>query len=385
MSESTQGSRSPSEAGRRQFLKGAGIAVGAGLIAGTASAASAAGDPRPLTDAEKLDRIASNTYPLRTLFKRRSGGGAMGGGQSPSAAQKEAIAQGEAMRKKYGEITLLDFPQFTKDRFPGVRHMDLWSSLFGDVDDATQYAETKATFEGQTRTSREFDPSTAAGKKWLDRLADKIATTGVHCHHVSNNAPRNISDLDPELRKQGVEVAKKWLDGCARIGAKTMRVNTGGPRIMPGASAAQGSYPRNDEIVKHIANAVESFKQMADHGGKAGVKVTIENHWGLSADPINIRIILDEVNHPFCEASPDFCNWEHEYMLHHGLQSLTSYAHTTVHAKYWDRWKNFDVGRSVKVMTAAGFRGKFALEYEAGPWDGFDGAQYLFKEVLKAL
>jgi sugar phosphate isomerase/epimerase len=84
-----------------------------------------------------------------------------------------------------------------------------------------------------------------------------------------------------------------WLDGCARIGAKTMRVNTGCPRIVPSATATQG-YPRNDEIVKLLKNAIESFKEMAEYGGKVGVKVTIENHWGLSADPMNVRIILDD-------------------------------------------------------------------------------------------
>ena len=93
--------------------------------------------------------------------------------------------------------------------------------------------------------------------------------------------------------------------------------------------------------------AIESYKEMADFGGKLGIKVTIENHWGLAADPQNIRIILDAVNHPYCEATPDFCNWEHEYMLFSGLKALAPYSHTNVHAKYWDRWgdKN-DVQRS---------------------------------------
>ena len=39
------------------------------------------------------------------------------------------------MKEKYGEITMLDFPQFTKDTFPGVTRMDLFSGLFGDVTD----------------------------------------------------------------------------------------------------------------------------------------------------------------------------------------------------------------------------------------------------------
>ncbi len=46
---------------------------------------------------------------------------------------------------------------------------------------------------------------------------------------------------------------------------------------------------------------------------------------------------------------------------------------------------NNDIRRSVKIMLAADFRGTFALEYEAGPWDGVEGSQYIFKEVLAAL
>ena len=59
----------------------------------------------------------------------------------------------------------------------------------------------------------------------------------------------------------------------------------------------------------------------------------MENHWGITADPINIRIIVEEVNHPFCEASPDFGNWEHKYHVYHGLNALAPYAHTTCHMR----------------------------------------------------
>jgi sugar phosphate isomerase/epimerase len=369
-------------AGRRTFLKTAAVAAGAGLLPEAAAATPAgvvgtAGDARQLTEAEKATRLASNTYPLRSLFKRRpSTTEGMGGGTQAQAA--------EAMKKKYGEITMLDVPQFTIDHFPGVRKMDLWSSLFGDVTNDAMFQKTPWEREGRRGVSYEFDPTTPAAKAWLDQLNARMAKTGVTCHHVSNNAPRNISDLDADLRRKGIETAKVWLDACAAIGAKTMRVNTGGPRIVPGATATTG-YPRNDEIVKYIRHAVDSFKEMADHGGKVGVKVTIENHWGLSADPMNMRIILDEVNHPFCEASPDFCNWEHEYLLYHGLEAVMPYTHTTVHAKYWNRWENVDLQRCVRILNHAGFKGVIALEYEDGPWDGVQGAQHLMKEVMAAL
>ena len=54
---------------------------------------------------------------------------------------------------------------------------------------------------------------------------------------------------------------------------------------------------KEDAKLKEMLNAaIESYKEMADYGGNLGIRVTIENHWGLAADPQNIRIILDEVN-----------------------------------------------------------------------------------------
>ena len=349
---------------RRDFFKTAGLT---GLALAPQGAVA-----RPLSEKEKLARIASNTWPIRSIFKTRGGGG----GRNPRA---------EEMKKKYGEITMMDFPDFTKETFPGVTHMDLFSGLFGDITDDSMYTDIRVQMDTGTRNVREFDPSSASGRRWLEKLAAKMAATGTKCQHISNNAPRDICEPDPERRKAGVAVAKKWLDGAKILGAKSMRVNSGGPRVLPNAVPASDGYPKADDVAKYLANCIESFKELADHGGKAGVKVTLENHWGLTANPANIRIIVDEVKNPFCEASPDFCNWEHEYLLYNGLKMLAPYAHSNVHAKYWNRWKDNDVRRSVKIMTEAKFEGTFALEYEDGPWDGVEGAKFLYKEVLAAL
>jgi sugar phosphate isomerase/epimerase len=351
---------------RRAFMKAAGTGAGAAglFLAPGEPAAGQATAPR-LGQKEKLARLASNTWPLRQLFKSRGGA--------------QTNPRGAEMKAKYGEITMLDMPQFTKDTFPGVTHMDLFNGLFGDVTDDSMYAPA-----GPSGRGREFNPASESGRRWLDALATKMAATGTACQHISNNAPRDLSDMDPERRKAGIAVAKVWLDAGKIIGAKSMRVNSGGPRIAPGAVATE-SYPKADELAGYLSNCIESMKELADYGGKVGVKVTLENHWGLTANPMNIRIVLDEVRHPFCEASPDFCNWEHEYMMYNGLKALAPYAHTVVHAKYWNRWKDNDVQRSVRIMMDAGFEGKFALEYEDGPWDGVEGCKHLYKEVLAAL
>lgn len=367
------------ELDRRRFFQTVGTA---GMLAATAAAPASA---RPLTEKEKLDKIASNTWPIRHIFKGWPNVKPAANGQVSVALVNSPLA--DAMLKKYGQITMLDFPQFTKDHFPGVTRMDLFSGLFGDTADDTMFVEQTGIFDGAPRTTREFEPSSAAGRKWLDKMAAKMAATGTACQHISNNAPLDICELDNTLRRRGIEVAKKWIDGVAILGAKSMRVNSGGPRIAPPAVPdPESGYPKNELLAKYLTACIESFREMADYGGKRGVRVTLENHWGLTANPVNVRIVVDEVNHQYCEASPDFCNWEHEYLMYNALRDLAPYAHTNVHAKYWDRWgDNNDIQRSTRIMMAAGFRGTFALEYESGPWDGVEGAQYVMKEVLAGL
>ena len=398
---------------RRQFFKTAGAGLTAATIMMTPREAALA---QAQAEKNRLDRIAACSYPIRYIFKNRAGGGrgagggagrgagtgqpaagpdqppARGGQPTANAAQPASPATQQLpprspvnggwttaqMKEKYGEITMLDFPQFTKDTFPGVTHMDIFSGLFGDVTDDSMFA------------GRTFDPMSPSGRKWLDQLANKLVTTGTKVQHISNNAPSNLAGPDEDARKAGVEVAKRWLQGCAVLGVKSMRMNSPqalGPSIRPNAiPRSNDGYPRNLDIVPLLNAAIESYKEMADYGGNLGIKVTFENHWGLAADPMNIRIMIDAVNHPYCEASPDFCNWEHEYMLFNGLKALAPYSSSNVHAKYWDRWgdKN-DVQRSVRIMLAGGFKGTFALEYEAGPLNGVEGAKYLYKEVLAAL
>jgi sugar phosphate isomerase/epimerase len=417
---------------RRDFFKTAGAGVVATSVMMTPREAALAQDA---AQKAALDRIASNSYPIRPLFKQRGGpggagragapagaaggGGGRGAGQpgaggrggagtnepedlasNPNAKRPLAIAEAAAaaraglpnaqqMKEKYGEITMLDFPQFTKDTFPGVTRMDIFSSLFGDVTDETMF------FPGPNGRPGGFDPLSPSGRKWLDQLANALVKTGTKVQHISNNAPTNLaaygSPEEDEKRKAGVAMAKRWLEGCAVLGVKSMRMNSPqalGPSIRPNAIARGpgDGYPRNIDIVPLMAAAIESYKEMADFGGKLSIRVTLENHWGLAADPMNIRTIIDEVKNPFCEASPDFCNWEHEYMLFNGLKALAPHSHTNVHAKYWDRWGELnDVQRSTRIMLDGGFEGTFALEYEQGPLNGVEGAKYLYKEVLAAL
>ena len=216
------------------------------------------------------------------------------------------------------------------------------------------------------------DAGRTRGRCGRHAVADEAAVwrdhdAGTKVQHISNNAPFGLADFgSPEAdarRAAGVAMAKRWLEGSAVLNVKSMRMNSPqalGPSVRPNAiPRSSDGYPRNLEIIPLMDAAIESYKEMADFGGNLGIKV---------------------------DCTPDFCNWEHEYMLFNGLKALAPYSTSNVHAKYWDRWgdKN-DVQRGVRIMLAGGFKGTFALEYEAGPLNGVEGAKYLYKEVLAAL
>jgi len=370
--------RHPPTTDRRDFLLKAGLGVAAAGTLLSDSLSAQASVARQLTEPEKLSRLAMTCWPQRHLFKTYGRG----------TPNEETMA----LRKKYGEITMHDLPRWTKDFFPGVYHLDLWSDVFGDPADTAQYTETTIERNGKPFTMRRWDPSAPASKKWVEKLAAIIANEKFVTQHLSNNAPQFLADPDDTKRREGIRVAKLWMDTAAVLGAKTMRANTGtsSGRIMPEAQDHATGYPKNEQIVIYLNKCIESFRELAEYGEKVGVKITIENHWGLCANPMNIRIIMDEVNHPFCECTPDFCNWEHEYHLFHGLEAVMPYTFTHVHAKYWDRWKTpekdwNDVQRSVRILNAHRFKGTIALEWENGPMDGIEGTKWLMKEVLAAL
>jgi sugar phosphate isomerase/epimerase len=355
---------------RRDFLKTTVIGTLGVAALGLSASESEASKKKPKvrTRTERLKSIASNSFAVNQLFRRR---------QMQQRQENPVVAK---LKEKYRELTLLDFPQFTKDTYPGVIAMDLWSSLFGDVTDDSMFVRIERN--NQIRIG-EFDPSSVSSKKYLDQLVTKMVSTGVMATHISNNAPRNLADPNEELRQEGIRIAKIWLDAAKQIGVKSMRVNTGGPQIIP-ASVIQGGYPRNEEIVPYIKSAIESFRELADYAEKTGVKLTIENHWGLAANPVNIIIILNEVNSPYCEASPDFCNWEHKYLLYHALGILIPRATSMVHAKRWTRFPDVDIPRCVKVLNDAGYKGFISVEYEGGG-DPVEGTLTLMNDVVDAL
>ena len=185
---------------RRGFLRTTGLA---GLALAPAQAA------QPLTEKEKLDRIASNTWPIRYIFKSRTGFG-----PTPRTAE---------MKKKYGEITMLDFPQFTKETFPGVYHMDLFSGLFGDMADDSMYVQVPVIVGAATRVTRNSilpaRPANGGWRRWRTRWRrpePNAITFRITRRAISANwMPRNAKPAS-RWRRNGWTAPQCWArNPCA--------------------------------------------------------------------------------------------------------------------------------------------------------------------------
>src|SRR5262245_18498849 len=110
---------------RRDFFKSAGARLAAaGLALTPREEAAASAAVAQLTDQARFERIASCSYPIRSLFKTRGGQGRgaaapaappTDGAPPPGGQQGTGPMSPAEMKAKYGEITMLEFPKFTKD------------------------------------------------------------------------------------------------------------------------------------------------------------------------------------------------------------------------------------------------------------------------------
>ena len=104
------------------------------------------------------------------------------------------------MKKKYGEITMLDMPQFTKATFPGVTRMDLFSGLFGDVTDESMYVAPGTTGRGRYKLFKRA--------KSVRAITARINTINICAHRVIHSYvtliihlnPKHFRDLAPWLK-----------------------------------------------------------------------------------------------------------------------------------------------------------------------------------------
>lgn len=254
-------------------------------------------------------------------------------------------------RRDQDPLTLLEYPQVVKDEF-GITAVELNSPFFASTDDA-----------------------------YLDQLVEASKRAGVVLTGMAVDGTGDPASLDEDERRQSVERILPWFRVSKRLGLPVFRVNTGG-------------YG-NEFNPRAVEQCIKSFRTLVKEAEETGVKLVIENHGGISINPLNTKQIIEEIDSPMLGTLPDFGNFpdsqkpkgleklqeiaggiEADEVRYWGLEIMAPYA-LSVHAKMYTfdadgEEPSIDIGRCVRIMRDAGYAGYWGIEYE-GKDDDHEG------------
>ena len=178
---------------------------------------------------------------------------------------------------------------------------------------------------------------------------------GYNYIHLSDNMKGvNLSRADETKRAEDFKRFVELISVAEKLGIPSMRVNTGTPE-----------KPDWD-----LAITIEQYKKLAALGKAKGVEIIIENHFGISADPVKVAKIIEAVGSNI-SSCPDFGLFKSEPERTAGLPIMFKHARKVCSAKFHGfdeqgKPKDFDLENCYKVLKSSNYKGWVSLEYE-GP------------------
>ncbi len=240
-----------------------------------------------------------------------------------------------------GKLDLVGVPQFYKEQ--GIKGISYNDMFFKTLDDAF------------------LDQIVAAVKK-----ADRVVT----CYVIEGN----LAGPDPARRQQQIELDKLKLRAAHRLGAPIVRINVG----------ATGRQENADDTVG-VERVVAAFKELLPVARELNIRMSIENHGGVSKTADNIVKIIKATDPKWVGALVDFGNFPAE-VRYEEVARVAPYAFTThVKINEFDEQgeaKTYDFPRMLGLLKKLDYRGPISIEYE-GKGDPVDGVRRSRALILK--
>jgi gluconolactonase len=166
----------------------------------------------------------------------------------------------------------------------------------------------------------------------------------------------NLANPDDALWETQIETNINKLKAAAYLGCPVVRMNVGGT----GDAQRDATYG-----VERVAAA---FNRMLPLAKELNVKMTIENHGGVSATADNVLRIIELTDREWVGSCLDFGNWPRE-VRYESCRKLAPYAYH-VHAKAHSfdavGEAEFEFGRILAYLRAAGYNRALSIEWEGG-------------------
>lgn len=164
----------------------------------------------------------------------------------------------------------------------------------------------------------------------------------------------HIYEAEPEKRAANRASAYRWIDVAHKLGATSLRIDSGGPEEL------------TDEI---LAIIVAGYNDIIARGREHGIQIVIENHWGPSKHPENVVRMLQAVDG--LGLLFDTNNWA-DGTQERAWEMCAQYA-TATHIKTFSFDENgndpsVDLPKAIRLLVEAGYNGVWGIE--SCPLDG---------------
>lgn len=216
------------------------------------------------------------------------------------------------------------------------------------------FLETAADIgcDGVELTSYYFPPDVSSS--YINRIKRKAFLLGLD---VSATSVGNKFTLPPgDERVAQISSVKRWIELGAMMGAPCIRIFAGG--------APEGVS--EEQAIKWVVECIGECIPLAE---KHGVVIALENHHGVTSTPEQVLSIINAVGSEWVGLNLDTGNFRTKDP-YADLEKVAPFAVTT-HFKtemFPEGAKEkvpADLGRIVRILRDAGYRGYLTLEYEA--------------------
>ena len=185
------------------------------------------------------------------------------------------------------------------------------------------------------------------------KAAVKQANRVVTCFIIEGN----LALADENLRKKQIEIDKQKLRVAHRLGAPLVRINVG----------STGKQENADDTLG-LERVVAAFKEILPTAKELGIRVSIENHGGVSRKADNVVKIIQATDPKWVGALVDFGNFPPD-VRYEEIPKVAPYAFST-HIKVGGFDANgeatgVDIPRIFAMLKKHNYKGPLSIEYEA--------------------
>lgn len=197
---------------------------------------------------------------------------------------------------------------------------------------------------------------------YLRHMKKRADDAGIELLLIMCDAEGDLAHVDKAKREVAALSHRKWIDIAGVLGCHSIRVNIRGEE--------------NDADAMR-ERAAEGLRLVLDYANGTGIAVLLENHGGLSSDPVWLTSLVDLVDNPQLGTLPDFGNFPDEIDRYQAVETLMPQA-KAVSAKCYDfdtdhNETKIDFPRMLQIVKQAGYSGYVGIEYEGQDMPERDG------------